>query len=198
MLLLACADDADDAAPDSSEVGGVTEPSTTGPSDDDAEETTVGSTEPADPTAAPPGTADPSDGDDPSTTLELAPRPTTVPSTTSSAGPPIGSDDSLYPGRIDPGLSPFVEQAVADLAARLGTTPDRIEVISATLVTWPDSSMGCPQPGMEYLQALQDGSLIELGHDGRVYRYHSGGNRTPFLCDQPLAKPPISGDSASD
>ncbi len=203
MLLLACADDADDAdeaATVSTETGVTTDPIVPGPSEDDPDETTAGSTDQTTASTAstvPPGTTEPSDGDAPPTTLELAPPPTTVPTPPPTDGPPIGSDESLYPGQVDPGLSPFVDQAVADLAPRLGATPDQIEVISATLVTWPDSSMGCPQPGMEYLQALQDGSLIELGHDGKVYRYHSGGNRTPFLCDQPLAKPPISGGSAS-
>lgn len=126
-------------------------------------------------------------------TLGLLPAKTTVPSPASD-GPPAGSDTSIFPGRIDVGLDPFVELARDDLAARLGVAADEIEVISAVLVTWPDSSLGCPEPGMSYLQALEDGTLIELGHDGRVHRYHSGGNRAPFLCDRPLANPPVPSD----
>jgi hypothetical protein len=47
---------------------------------------------------------------------------------------------------------------------------------------------------MQYAQVPVDGSVIELGHGGRVYRYHTGGSRTtPFLCDQPLTdKPPAN------
>jgi len=133
----------------------------------------------------------------PPTTLELAPPKSSskpVPSTT--AGEPIGGDESLYPGRIEAGLAPFIDIAITDLASRLGVDPAEITTISATLVTWSDGSMGCPLPDMQYAQVLQDGSLIELGYGAKVYRYHSGGDRTPFLCDQPLAAPPITGGAA--
>lgn len=128
----------------------------------------------------------------PPTTLELAPATTKVP-TASSDGPPAGSGTALYEGQIDPGLQPFIEVAIADLAPRLDASESDIVALSAVLVTWSDSSMGCPQPGMEYAQLLQDGSVIELGYNGRVYRYHTGGQRNPFLCDQPLTIPPVPG-----
>jgi len=38
---------------------------------------------------------------------------------------------------------------------------------------------------MGYLQTPVDGSLIELSVDGTTYRYHSGGARGPFLCENP-------------
>jgi hypothetical protein len=181
----ACAGQADESldAPNS-----PTEPDVTNePSDDTA---------PAGPETTPPvtdapGTATtmPSVTDDPSTTLDLV-TPTSPKPTTGSV--PVGSDTPLYPGQVDSGLQPFVDMAIADLSDRLGVGPTAISVISAVLVTWPDGSLGCPMPGMEYAQMLQDGSVIELGFGERVYRYHSGGNRTPFLCDQPLTKPPLA------
>ena len=36
-----------------------------------------------------------------------------------------------------------------------------------------------------------DGAVIELGSGGLVYRYHSGGERTPFPCDRPLDPVPV-------
>ena len=109
--------------------------------------------------------------------------------------PPADSPDGPYPaGRVHPGLVGLVDVAVADLAARLDVDAAAITPVSAVLVTWPDGSAGCPQPGMEYLQVTQEGSLIELGHGGLVYRYHTGGSRTtPFLCDQAATKPPGPG-----
>jgi hypothetical protein len=77
---------------------------------------------------------------------------------------------------------PIVAPAKADLAARLGVEPDELEVISAEEVTWPDGSLGCPEPGMSYTQALVDGSKVVLGHDDRVYVYHAGADGEPFLC----------------
>ncbi|MGH3649360.1 MAG: hypothetical protein ACRDU9_01525 [Acidimicrobiia bacterium] len=72
--------------------------------------------------------------------------------------------------------------AVADLARRLGVGPDEIEVLKVEAVTWPDGSLGCPEPGKIYTQALVDGHRIVLQHDERVYLYHSGQGDEPFLC----------------
>ena len=122
----------------------------------------------------------------------------TTPATTTSDEPPEGSDTTVYErGDIDEGLRPFIDQATEDLAARLAIDPADIEALSAVLVTWPDSSLGCPQPGMQYAQVLTDGSIIELGvgvgDDMVVYRYHTGGSSGPFLCDQPLDRKPAAG-----
>lgn len=110
---------------------------------------------------------------------------------TSNSEPPKGSDVSVFPdGDIDPNLQPFIDQATTDLATRLEITATDITPVSAVLVTWNDSSLGCPEPGMQYLQVLQDGAVIELRADDTIYRYHSGGNRGPFPCDRPLDPPP--------
>jgi hypothetical protein len=77
---------------------------------------------------------------------------------------------------------PIVAPARADLARRLGVDPEELEVISTEQVEWPDGSLGCPQPGMSYTQALEDGSKVVLGHDDRVYVYHAGADDQPFLC----------------
>lgn len=113
----------------------------------------------------------------------------------SSPGSPEGSAVAVYEqGDIDEGLRPFIDQAIADLAGRTGVAADDIEVWSAVLVTWPDASLGCPEPDHQYAQVTTDGSVIELSIDGVIHRYHTGGSQTPFLCDQPLdRKPPASG-----
>ena len=168
------------------------------------DETEPGAPDPTPPTTVAPETATttPSATNPPATTLELAPtNPSTTPrpsTPSTTAGDPVGSNEPLYPGQIDTGLNPFIDIAIADLAERLGADPKQISTVSAVLVTWPDGSLGCPSPGMEYAQALQDGSIIELSYASKVYRYHSGGNRTPFLCDQPLAAPPVTGGAADD
>lgn len=95
--------------------------------------------------------------------------------------------------QIDPGLKPYIDIAVADLAQRLTLDASAIEVSSATLVEWPDSSLGCPQPGMQYAQMLTDGARIVLNARGKQYRYHAGGSRMPFLCEQPVEEPPSTG-----
>jgi hypothetical protein len=89
------------------------------------------------------------------------------------------------PSSYDPAMEPLVQIARQDLAGRLGIAIDEIEVLEAQGVVWGDTSMGCPHPDISYLQVPQDGALIRLSAAGQVYNYHSGGNRLPFLCDQP-------------
>lgn len=116
-----------------------------------------------------------------STTPLLAP-PTTAKSTTKTTISSEGSTPAMSSGSIDPGLKPYIDIAVGDLAQRLSVGVDQIEVISATLKEWPDASLGCPQPGMQYAQVMTDGALIVLSSGGKSYNYHAGGSRTPFLC----------------
>ena len=79
-------------------------------------------------------------------------------------------------------LSSRVDMARADLAARLGSA-DAIVVVAVEDVTWRDGSLGCPQPGMSYTQALVDGYRIELSDGTTTYFYHGAVGRDPFLCE---------------
>ena len=82
--------------------------------------------------------------------------------------------------------------AVADLAVRQGVDPGAITVVGEENVTWPDSSLGCPEPGMAYMQVLTDGVRLVLELDGTRYEYHAGGSRpVPFFCANP--SPPAPG-----
>ncbi len=107
--------------------------------------------------------------------------------TTPQGGTPVSNE------QIDPGLQPYIDIAVADLALRLSIDATAVDIVSATLAEWPDSGLGCPQPGMQYAQVSTDGSVIVLRVDDKAYRYHSGGSRTPFLCEQPVKSPPTTG-----
>ena len=185
VRLGACADDRDVTTTPAD----TTDAPTSGASKDDPMPDT---TSPNGSSATPPTTSE-----QPANTLELNPSKTSVDGPSATQGDPIGFDESLFPGQVDPGLDPFIEVAAVDLARRLDVGRSGIVTISATLVTWSDASMGCPLPGMEYAQALQDGALIELGVNAKVYRYHSGGERQPFLCNQPLATPPLTGAADS-
>jgi len=94
---------------------------------------------------------------------------------------------------VEPRPSGPVAGLVADLATRLGIDESDVTLVSHEEVTWPDSSLGCPQKGMEYTQVLVNGSLIVLKVNGATYEYHSGSSRDPFYCSNPTE--PVSGDS---
>lgn len=82
-------------------------------------------------------------------------------------------------------LQPLVQEAIENLAQRLGIAPEQVAVVEAVAVIWPDAAIGCPQPDMMYIQVPQDGALIRLSASGRLYNYHYGGRRGLFLCEQP-------------
>ncbi len=87
--------------------------------------------------------------------------------------------------QVEPGLQRLIDTAIADLANRLSIDRNTVEVVSAQSVVWPDRSLGCPQPGMVYPQVLAEGFHIELRAKDRVYSYHGGEGRGPFLCESP-------------
>src|SRR5215207_3159112 len=95
----------------------------------------------------------------------------------------INQMPSSIPMPDDAGLRNLIEKAKADLAGRLSISVDEINLIEATSVVWPDASLGCPQPGMAYIQVPEDGLLIRLQAGDQIYPYHSGGFREPFLCE---------------
>jgi hypothetical protein len=98
---------------------------------------------------------------------------------------PEAEEETMTPQPTDPAANhEIVALSVADLAERLSIAVDQIKVLEVRAVTWPDASLGCPQPGMVYAQVLQEGWLIRLGAGGEMYFYHSGRDQKPFLCEQ--------------
>ncbi len=97
---------------------------------------------------------------------------------------PLPAQSQAALAAMDPFLKKLVDFAIDDLTHRLSIDPSTIEVREVRQVVWPDRSLGCPRPGMEYPQVQQDGLLIRLRAIGREYSYHSGGARMPFLCEQ--------------
>ena len=90
---------------------------------------------------------------------------------------------TLPPGDTD------LDRAIADVVVRTGADPSTVVVVAEDEVTWRDSSIGCPQKGMAYLQVLTEGLRIILEVDGQRYQYHRGGRRDLFYCGDP--QPPV-------
>jgi hypothetical protein len=80
------------------------------------------------------------------------------------------------------GEAAALEQAIADLAARLNIAPSAISVVSQESVVWPNAGLGCPQPGIGYTEVQIDGMRIILSHAGVHYEYHAGPARV-ILCE---------------
>ena len=75
-----------------------------------------------------------------------------------------------------------VALAVETLARELGCAPTEVAVAEVTPVEWPDSSLGCPRPGMMYLQVLTPGYRIRLICASREYVLHTDLGRRAVRC----------------
>ena len=74
---------------------------------------------------------------------------------------------------LSPEAAALVEKARQDLSTRAGVSPGDIVVESVEAVQWRDSSLGCPQPGMNYLTVITPGYLIKLQALAQTYEYHA-------------------------
>jgi hypothetical protein len=89
--------------------------------------------------------------------------------------PPSANNADVFPEEI-------LKKAITDLAERLGISEDQVQVIDAKAVTWPDASLGCPQPGMVYAQVTTPGYWILLEALENRYPYHTDVATQIILC----------------
>ena len=97
--------------------------------------------------------------------------------------PVVDTQEAEAPEPTAPAQKALVAQAREDLARRLSIAPAAVTFVKLKEVVWPDRSLGCPRPGIEYPQVPQDGVQVVLRAAGRSYAYHAGSGRAPFLCE---------------
>ncbi len=103
-----------------------------------------------------------------------------------SSAPPGGA-----PQPVAVGVAAVIEKALADAEQRTGLPRHQLKVESAESVTWPDGSLGCPEPGMAYAQALVPGFRVKIRAAGELLDYHAGRGGTPTLCPAERARDPL-------
>jgi len=77
----------------------------------------------------------------------------------------------------DPIVQRLVALAGSDLKRRLGPKSSPPVVTSVKSVTWPDASLGCPEPGKVYATVMTPGYRIEIESGGIHYCYHADRSR---------------------
>ena len=106
--------------------------------------------------------------------------------------------------RVDPerrdvatsaGLKAKVDQALLDAAGRTRMDASQLSVALAEAVTWPDGSLGCPQPGREYAQMLVSGYRIRIVAGTSTLEYHASMRGQPFLCPAGRIQEPTSAEN---
>jgi hypothetical protein len=123
----------------------------------------------------------------PRPTLTPLPEPTTRPAPTLPSDLPLGPVPDAVAARPD------VQAAVAAEAERTGVPVADVGLAGYADVTWPDGSIGCPQPGMLYTQALVPGHQLILRVGGQLASYHAARGSAFVFCATP--SPPVPGDA---
>lgn len=77
------------------------------------------------------------------------------------------------------------QAALEALAQRIKVPADSIEVRSVESVDWPDTSLGCAEPGMMYALVITPGYRMLLQAGDEVYEVHSDLRRV-VICDEAL------------
>ena len=111
--------------------------------------------------------------------------PSETPAPTST--PQISGAESQVPEAI---LSPILKEA-AKLA---NVARERLVIVRAESVTWNDGSLGCPEPGMEYAQALVNGYWVVINAASQTYDFRAGRDGSFRLCPAGRGRPPLQSD----
>lgn len=123
----------------------------------------------------------------------LAEEPTSVPEDAPSVTPreTVAEDGGELTGEIPEEL---LGEVLADASERSGVTASDLEILTAEAANWSDGSLGCPEPGQIYTQALVDGYhvVVRAADEELDYRVANGGFR---LCENPAA--PVDGTKPS-
>ncbi len=113
--------------------------------------------------------------------VPMAPSEPTTPAASPSGRPPFQTMPPL-PSGTPAAVPPARWQAITDDLAARGVEGEPV-LVSSEAVTWPDSSLGCPSPGVMYTQALVDGLRVVVDAGGRRWDYRLGGGRLK-LCER--------------
>ncbi|MEP0804801.1 MAG: hypothetical protein HRF47_04895 [Chloroflexota bacterium] len=115
--------------------------------------------------------------------VEISPLPTPSPDSS------LQGDSPSMPDPSNPTLQKLIALAAADLTQRFSIPAEQVQFKEAAAVTWPDSSLGCPNPSSMYLQVLTPGYLIRLQAAERTFEYHTDLKETVIYCENPSALP---------
>jgi hypothetical protein len=70
------------------------------------------------------------------------------------------------------------------LAQRLSLPTDQIVLSEIKPVVWRDAGLGCPKPGVDYIQVETPGYTILLEAGGTRYRYHTDQSKRFVQCNR--------------
>jgi hypothetical protein len=109
--------------------------------------------------------------------------------------PGASTSGEKYIATVNTHLQSITQAALAEAARHTGLAASALKLVSAESVTWSDGSLGCPQPGMLYTQALVPGYRIRIEARGELLDYHANARGGLSLCPAGRSMDPLPGDS---
>ena len=92
-------------------------------------------------------------------------------------------------------LQSVTQAALADASRLTGVARGKLEVIEARAVNWQNGSIGCPEEGMAYTDALVPGYRVQIQAGERRLDYHASSRGGPVLCPEGRAMDPLPADA---
>ena len=97
--------------------------------------------------------------------------------------------------RVESQMPEAILGPILDEAAKLANVPrQQLVIVRAEAVVWNDGSLGCPEPGMEYTQALVNGYCVLIKAAEQTYDFRVGGGGSFRLCPEGRGHPPLPSD----
>lgn len=99
-----------------------------------------------------------------------------VAGTLSACGLFDGSDQNTsQPPELPEDLESLVMLAKFDLTLKTGVDIDKITTVSVEQINFSDTSLGVPEPGVQYEAVVTPGLIIILEAEGEEYEYRASG-----------------------
>jgi len=114
---------------------------------------------------------------------------------------PVPPDTSPTPIEKTPHMQERVPQRILESilkeTATLANVPrEKLAIVRAESVVWNDGSLGCPEPGMMYTQALVNGYWVVIEAGGRTYDFRVDAGGRFHLCPAGRGRPPRQPNAA--
>jgi hypothetical protein len=125
---------------------------------------------------------------------EMGRQPPPTPPDLTQPTPPDDPEDTMPPDQPQPpGPVPqdLLGQMLEEAAAIAGVSVSEVTVERSAAVTWNDGSLGCPEPGQLYTQALVDGYWVVLRAGGRELDFRATQRGDFKLCPPGQGRPPV-------
>ncbi len=121
---------------------------------------------------------------------------------TGAPGASVGTPPDTTPSREgEPSMAPsfpsgtlpddLLADVLAQAAEAAGVAASEVTLVAAEAVTWSDGSLGCPEQGMAYTQALVPGYRVVVEVGGEERHFHASESGDFRFCDDP--QPPLEG-----